>query len=79
MNLSTRRMQNKLNVDQYYLISSPKIVELVLFASVCYFTIATETRFKEIESDINSLKITEKYQRLNKDEIIFKCKVILLY
>lgn len=75
MSLDLLKMKAKLNTDTYYLLSGPKIIELVLFASVCYFTIATETRFSEGSLDVTALKISEKYKRLNKDDTITKCKV----
>ena len=75
MSLDLLKMNAKLNTDTYYLLSGPKIIELVLFASVCYFTIATETRFSEGSLDVTALKISEKYKRLNKDDTIAKCKV----
>lgn len=45
MSLDLVKMRAKTNTDSFYLLSAPKIAELVLFAAVCYFTIATETRF----------------------------------
>ena len=45
MSLDLLKMRAKSNADSFYLLSAPKIIELVLFAAVCYFTIATETRF----------------------------------
>lgn len=80
MSLDLIKIKNKLNTDTYYLLSGPKIIELILFASVCYFTIATETRFSEGSLDVTSLKISEKYKRLNKDDTIGRCKVLsILY
>jgi hypothetical protein len=70
-----KKMKMKLNTDMYFLLSSPKIIELILMASVCYFTIATETRFSEGSLDVTILKINEKYKKLHKDEKIKKCKV----
>lgn len=58
MSLDLLRMKSKLNTDTYYLLSAPKIVELVLFAAVCYFTIATERRFSAGNLDVGSLKIS---------------------
>lgn len=75
MSLDLIKIKTKLNTDTYYLLSGPKIIELILFASVCYFTIATETRFSEGSLDVTSLKISEKYKRLNKDDTIARCKV----
>lgn len=57
MSLDLLPMKTKINTDPYYLLSSPKIVELVLLASICYFTIATETRFNDGNLDVGSLKI----------------------
>jgi len=57
MSLDLMKMKIKLNTDTYYLLSAPKIIELVLFASVCYFTIATETRFSDGNLDVTTLKI----------------------
>jgi hypothetical protein len=76
MSLDLVKMKVKLNTDTYYLLSGPKIIELVLFAAVCYFTIATETRFGEGSLEVSALKISEKYKRLNKDETIARCKVV---
>ncbi len=67
MSLDMVKMKVKLNSDTFYLLSAPKIIELVLFASVCYFTIATETRFSEGNLDVTALKISEKYKKLHKD------------
>ena len=41
MTLKAKQMKFNLNTDTYYLLSSQKILELVLYSSVCYFTIAT--------------------------------------
>lgn len=78
MTLKPKSMKLSLNTDTYYLLSSQKILELVLFCSVCYFTIATETRFSEFDEDLDSLKIIEKYKKLHKDETISKCKLLHL-
>lgn len=40
MSLTVRKMKQKLNNDTFYLLSGPKIVEMILHASVCYFTIS---------------------------------------
>jgi len=39
------KMKAKVNSDKYYLLSAPKIIELILLASVAYFMMATEMRF----------------------------------
>lgn len=77
MSLELLRMRARTNSDTFYLLSAPKISELVLMAAVCYFTIATETRFSEGNLDVSTLKISEKYQRLHRDQAIAKCKVLL--
>ena len=71
-------MKLSMNTDTYYLLSYQKILELVLYSSACYFTIATETRFSEFDEDLDSLKIIEKYKKLHKDETILKCKLLHL-
>jgi hypothetical protein len=76
MSLDLVKIKTKLNTDTFYLLSGPKIIELILFAAVCYFTIATETRFSEGSLDVTALKISEKYKRLNKDDTITRCKVL---
>jgi hypothetical protein len=68
-------MKVKINTDACFLLSSPKIIEIILIAAVCYFTIATETRFNQGNLDVSSLKINEKYLKLSKDENISRCKV----
>lgn len=57
MSLDLLTMKAKINTDPFYLLSSAKIVQLVLLASICYFTIATETRFNDGNLDVGSLKI----------------------
>ena len=75
MSLDLVRIKAKVNCDTYYLLSVPKIIEIVLTAAVCYFTIATETRFSEGNLDLTVLKISEKYNKLHKDTQMSKCKV----
>jgi hypothetical protein len=48
---------------------------MAFFASAIYFSLATEMRFSQIDLNLNKLKINEKYQKLNHDERLLKCKV----
>ena len=50
-------------------------MEMSLLASACYFTLATECRFQELDEDLENLKIAEKYNKLNHNNEIKKCKV----
>ncbi len=52
------KLKLKINTDLYFLLSCPKIIELVLLASVTYFMIATETRFRRGTLDVSKMKIT---------------------
>lgn len=42
-------------------MSTDNIQKMGLLASVCYFTAGTEGRFAEIDEDMDSLSIVEKY------------------
>lgn len=44
-----------------FLMSTDNIQKMGLLASVCYFTAGTEGRFAEIDEDMDSLSIVEKY------------------
>ena len=46
-----------------------------LLASVCYFTLATECRFEELDDDLDDMKIADKYKKLNHNNQIKKSKV----
>jgi hypothetical protein len=50
-------------------------MEQVFYTSITYFTIATETRFKDIDKDVKGLKQTEKVIKLKDHPSIKKCKV----
>lgn len=75
MSLDLIRVSFRVNVDLYYLLSSPKLVELVLLASVCYFLIATEKRFKQGNLDMSKMKIAERYNCLGSDTPLGESKV----
>lgn len=47
MSVEMVKLKAKVNFDFCYLLSPPKITELMLLASVCYFIMATERRFSE--------------------------------
>jgi hypothetical protein len=63
--------------DPLRLLSSYSLKQMAFCAAVAYFTIATETRFSEPDlSDIRgSMRIDEKFKKLNHDERLLKCKV----
>lgn len=52
MSLKIKKVKFDINTDTYFLLSSQCIVQMALYCSVCYFTIATETRFNEFELDL---------------------------
>lgn len=58
MSMDLMKLKLKINTDLYFLLSCPKIIELVLLASVTYFMIATETRFRRGTLDVSKMKIT---------------------
>ena len=41
MSIELMKVDAKANTDFYYLLSPPKIIDLLLLGSVCYFLIAT--------------------------------------
>ena len=58
MSLDFLKVKTKTNIDLCYLLSEPKIIELMLLSSVCYFMIATEKRFSQGDLDVSKLKIS---------------------
>jgi hypothetical protein len=76
MSLDLVKLASPINCDFYYLLSAPKIIELLLLASVCYFMMATERRFREGTLDLAGMKITEKYTQLGKDSALVESKVL---
>ena len=78
MTLQPLKMQYVPNLDTFYLLSNNRILELVLYTSVAYFTVATEIRFKELEDDSKCLNPSEKYLRMNDNPKILKCKILHL-
>lgn len=70
MSLRMRKLNLSFACKKFTLLSLEKIKEFALIASVCYFTAATETRFNEVEEDIESLRIVQKYEALSKNEQI---------
>ena len=66
--------------DPLRLLSSHYLKSLAFHSAIAYFTIATESRFSEADlSEMRgSMKIDQKYQKLNHDERLLKCKVLLL-
>lgn len=77
MSLELMKVTYRLNTEFYYLLSSPKIIELLLMAAVCYFMMATERRFKEGSLDLEKMKITDKYSKLGRDSPLLESKVPL--
>ena len=75
--MKLKKVNSVPKTDRYYLLSCEKLMELVLFSSVSYFTFATETRFNEMEEDIDCLGIMTKYEKLHHDSEIKKCKVTI--
>lgn len=75
MSLDLIRLSFRVNVDLYYLLSSPKVVELVLLGSVSYFLIATEKRFKQGNLDMSKMKIADRYNCLSSDTPLAESKV----
>ena len=73
-----KKMSSLQKTDKYCLLSTETLKELVLYASVCYFTLATETRFHELDEDLETMKINDKYWKLHHDQEIRKCKIIHL-
>lgn len=45
-------MSLNLRSDNFYLLSEEKLLEMIMYVSVCYFTLGTETRFDDLEEDI---------------------------
>lgn len=78
MTLQPIKMQYIPNLDTFYLLSNNKILELILYTSVAYFTLATEIRFKELEDDCKWLSPSEKYIKMNDNPKILKCKILHL-
>jgi hypothetical protein len=69
MTLNFKQIKYMPNVDPFYLLSNPKITELAFYATVSYFTMATETRFSQIDlvNIRTNMKIDQKYKKLNHD------------
>ena len=58
MGLEMKKMTLNLRFDKYFLLSEERLLEMILYVSVCYFTLGTETRFDELDDDIENLKIS---------------------
>ncbi len=78
MSLDFKQIAYTPHPDPLRLLSSHHLRQLAFHSALCYFTIATETRFGESDlSEMRSnMKINEKYKKLNYDWRLLKCKVI---
>ena len=59
-----------------HVLSEKRILEQMFYTSIGYFSMATEMRFKEVDSEVKGLKESEKLIRLKDHPSIKKCKVI---
>ena len=77
MTLTFKNIVYSPHPDPLRLLSTHYLKQLAFYSAVAYFTMATETRFSQ--SDLSemrgSMKIDQKYQKLNHDERLLKCKV----
>ena len=80
MSLVFKSMAYSPHPDPLRLLSTHYLRQLAFYSAVAYFTMATETRFSQSDlSEIrSSMKIDQKYKKLNHDERLLKCKVLLL-
>lgn len=79
MTLTFRDIVYAPHANPLRLLSAHHLRQLAFLAAVAYFTIATESRFSasDLSEMRGSMPIDQKYHKLNHDERLFRCKVLL--